>query len=100
MLKAEYLKDPNKHIDYYRQFATPQVMAAVRKHFGQTLQDSDYPFTASDPHMWAQLAYIVPNVLFRLVGDHPTLDGKLHTLKVAALLLKREGVRQSERFGP
>ena len=101
MLKAEYHRDPdNKHVEYYRQFATPQVIKAVKKHFKQTLEDQDYPFNDSDMHMWAQLAYIVPNVLFRLVGDFPTLEGKMHTLKVAALLIKREGISEAERFGP
>jgi hypothetical protein len=99
MLKADYLKNPDgNHVEYYRQFATPQVMTAVRKHFGQALQDQDFPFNNTDIHMWAQLAYIVPATLFRLVGDFPTLDGKIRTLKVAALLIKREGVRASERF--
>lgn len=92
MLRAEYIKDVDgKHFEYYRQFATPQVIAAVRHNFSKYLTEDTYPFDKQDPHMWDRLAYVVPNTLFRLVGDFPTLAGKVETLKVAALLIKKEG---------
>jgi hypothetical protein len=92
MHKGEYLKDASKHVEYYRQFATPQVIKAVLKNFSPFLQDDTYPFSKSDPHLWDRLAYVVPNGLFRLVGDFPSLQGKVYTLKVAAHLIQKEGL--------
>jgi len=87
MLKSVFAGDPAKHYDYYRQYAIPSVKAAIKSKLSTELADSPYPYDCIPLERWQGLASLVPDVLFRLCGDKPSLENKVCALRVAAKLV-------------
>lgn len=90
MLRREYMQDVSLHHTYYRQFATPAVIKAVRKEFGEELAECEHPFNELALERWYRLMPVVPDVLFRQCGDFPSDSGKVCALKAAARIVRDE----------
>lgn len=90
MLRKEYMESRTEPFTYYKQFATPTVMQAVRKAFGPELKNHTYPFSGINLSRWADLSSLVPDELFYQHGDIPSVAGRVCVLKAAAKLVKEE----------
>lgn len=96
MLRREMMLDPsNLHHEYYKQFALPSVMAAVKADFWSELRvpgkpDLVWPYKEIQLCRWDRLALCVPDYLFKWMGDYPSPSGRVRALKAAARRLLEE----------
>lgn len=79
--RKDYLADKCTHREYYAQFVTDDLRAAVRARFG------DKPKMSGNLSAWDALFYGVKHMIkpMKEHGDYLTLAGGVCTLKEAAL---------------
>ena len=90
--REQYMNNECSHHQYYAQFATPEVIAQVKRQIGE-----DRIKASADPHFndiplkqWDNLKITVYKNDMDTAGDFLTLAGKVCIAKAAARIIKGE----------